>query len=117
MAGSSIKYQTFPTTVAPPAFVEKIVNVFRKHEVEISTNALQKGLTSDEVLGRLRGDLVKLGFEVESNANSIKRPVLFGENGIARVSYEIDAYHSEWQVVMERRRGTAEFVRRIFSLE
>lgn len=110
MVKSSIRYQTFPRTVAPPTFVEEIVNVFRNHESDISTNALRKGLTSDKVLGHIRSDLKGLGFMVEegkSRSEKIHRPVLFGENGSPVVSYEIDAYHPEWQVILEVEAGRA----------
>jgi hypothetical protein len=105
-----VRYQTFPRTVDPPEFAEKVVKVFRDHEHEISTTILKKGLTSDEVLQVIRDDLEKLGFECEKSkapSDKINRPVLFGENGKSEVSYDIDASHSEWHAVLEVEAGRA----------
>jgi hypothetical protein len=105
-----VRYQTFPRTVDPPEFAEKVAEVFRAHEHEISTTILKKGLTSDEVLRAIRGDLERLGFECEKSkapSGKINRPVLFGENSKSEVSYDIDASHSEWQAVLEVEAGRA----------
>ena len=61
----------------PPAFIGNVVAVFRKHEAAIATQQLVKGLTSGEVLDRLRADLQALGFDVEQGKKSgqkIKAP-------------------------------------------
>ena len=105
-----VRYQTFPRTVNPPEFAEKLASVFRNHEKEISTTLLKKGLTSDEVLQVIRVDLERLGFECEKSkipAGKINRPVLFGENGKSEVSYDIDASHPSWHAVMEVEAGRA----------
>ena len=81
--------------------MERVVAIFRKHESAISTRGLKKGLKSNQVLDRIRQDLTKLGFQVESGKKRIKRPVLFGENGRPIVGYRIDAYHPKWQAVLE----------------
>lgn len=102
------RYSTFPRTEQPPSFLTDLVGVFRSHEDAISTVALQKGLTSDEVLQVLRGDLVEIGFEVEAGKRKnqkIERPVLFGENGLATVRYEVDAYQAEWRCGLEVEAG------------
>ena len=65
-------------------------------------------LTSDRVLGHLRPGLVALGYEVEAGkkkADRIRRPVLFGDQGAARVSYEVDAVHDELGVLVEVEAG------------
>jgi hypothetical protein len=105
-----IRYQTFPRTVSPPAFAEQVAEVFKKHEKEISTTELKKGLTSDQVLQIIGRDLEGLGFECEkskSSSGKINRPVLFGENGKSEVSYDIDASHSGWHAVLEVEAGRA----------
>ena len=61
-----IRYSTFPRTVAPADFIEKVVAVFRSHEEEISNEQLTKGLTSDKVLEVLHEELSKIGFDLES---------------------------------------------------
>lgn len=105
-----VRYQTFPRTVSPPPFADQIARIFIEHEREISTTILSKGLTSDEVLQIIRGDLEKLGFECEKSklpSGKINRPVLFGENGRSEVSYDIDASHPEWHAVLEVEAGRA----------
>ena len=110
MAKSSIRFSTFPQTEPPPAFVPEIVSVFEKHEPYIATLTLNKGLTSDEVLSVLRGDLIGIGFDVERGKRKdqkIERPVFYGENGIPTVRYQIDAYHPTWKCALEVEAGRA----------
>lgn len=74
---STVRFSSFPRTEPPPEFIRAIVQVFRSHENEISTAKLKKGLTSDQVLARLRADLEGLGFEVEQGKKKhqkIERP-------------------------------------------
>lgn len=110
MAHSSIRFSTFPQTEPPPAFVPDIVSIFEAHESRIATLTLKKGLTSDEVLGILRDDLINAGFDVEGGKRKdqkIERPVFYGENGIPTVRYQIDAYHPVWQCALEVEAGRA----------
>jgi hypothetical protein len=70
--------------------------------------SLQK--SSDEVLGVMRGDLIHLGFDVETGkrrGDKIERPVFFGENGQPTLMYEVDAYHKEWRCGLEVEAGRA----------
>jgi outer membrane receptor for monomeric catechols len=49
-----------------------------------------------------------LGYVVESGklaTQRIRRPVLFGDNGRAEVSYEIDAFHDELGIAVEVEAG------------
>jgi len=107
---TTIRYKCYPLTDRPPEFVARLVTVFRSHEKRISTEVLEKGLKSDDVLGVLRGDLVALGFDVElgKRANEkIFRPVFFGENGSPTLQYEVDAYHEDWRCGLEIEAGRA----------
>lgn len=107
---STIHFSTFPRTELPPDFVFPLSKVFQTHEEDISTNKLEKGLTSDQVLAILRSDLQDLGFEVEAGKTKeqkIERPVFFGENGIPTVRYQIDAYHPDWKCGLEIEAGRA----------
>jgi hypothetical protein len=107
---SKVRYSTFPRTEMPPAFVSKIVEVFRLHEPAIGTLDLEKGLTSDIVLARMRDDFITLGFNVEGGklaSNKIKRPVFFGENAVPDLQYEIDAFHADWRCGLEIEAGRA----------
>jgi hypothetical protein len=86
------------------------VGVFQTSSSQIDTEALEKGLTSDGVLGVLRDGLNGLGFEVEAgkkHGQKIKRPVYFGENGHPALQYEIDAFHLGWRCGLEIEAGRA----------
>jgi len=110
MTKSRIRFSTFPRTVPPPSFTDGVVSVFRKHEPLISTEKLDKGLTSDAVLKVLGDDLRALGFEVEAGKKKrekIERPVFFGEGGAPTLRYEIDAYHGDWKCGLEVEAGRA----------
>jgi hypothetical protein len=56
MITSTIRYSTFPRTQPPPDFVPTIADIFRKHEDQIGTKHLKKGLTSNDVLTILRDE-------------------------------------------------------------
>jgi hypothetical protein len=110
MTESSIRYICYPRTKPPPAFAAKVIAVFRRYEEQIGTVHLDKGLTSDQVLARMRGDLVSLGFDVERGKRKdekIERPVFFGEGGEATLRYEVDAYHPKWHCGLEVEAGRA----------
>jgi hypothetical protein len=107
---TTIRYICFPRTEPPPNFVAGIARVFEKHENKIGTKKLAKGLTSNEVLGIIRSNLVELGFDVEAGKqkeDKIERPVFFGENGQPTLKYEIDAYHPAWRCGLEVEAGRA----------
>jgi hypothetical protein len=105
-----IRYSTFPRTEPPAEWVERVVGLFRLHEAAIDTEALEKGLTSDEVLALMASDFETLGFQVERGkqaSQKIERPVLFGENGAPTVKYQVDGYHPEWRCGLEIEAGRA----------
>lgn len=84
-------------------FVEAFVSVRSEIDTEVVS-----GLTSDDVLAALREPLEALGYEVERGkraAEKIRRPVLFGEQGAPRLTYEVDAVHDELGVVVEIEAG------------
>lgn len=107
----------YPTNTRPPEWVDKLVACAAAHEATISTESRKTGLSSDEVLRRLEPGLSAAGYEVEmgkARMGKINRPVLFGENGRALVSYEVDAFHEELGIVVEVEagrgaRGNAEY--------
>ena len=105
-----IRYSTFPRTEPPEGFVVEVVRIFESHIDEISTIRLDKGLTSDEILEKLRENLIQIGFLVEMGkrrSDKIFRPVLFGENGDSTLHYEIDGFHDEWKCGIEIEAGRA----------
>ena len=106
----TVRFSTFPRTVAPPSFITDVVDVFELHSSQIATTQLNKGLVSNRVLAVLRDDLVALGFGVEAGRRAldkIKRPVFFGENGRPALQYEIDAWQPEWRAGLEVEAGRA----------
>lgn len=98
-----------PANTRPPAWATAFVDVVRQAQatVETATGDLP-GLRSDAVLAVIAEPLRALGYEVEAGkaaAQRIRRPVLFGENGVASVTYEVDAVHDGLGVVVEVEAG------------
>ena len=110
MKAATVRFTSFPRTEPPPLFIPAIIEVFAAHRESICTTALMKGLTSDEVLARLRIGLLALGFAVEGGKlreQKIERPVFFGENGVPTLRYQIDAFHQGWRCGLEIEAGRA----------
>jgi hypothetical protein len=104
------RWDYFPRNVRPPEWVEPLVAHVYAVEERISTVEQSTGLHSDDVLRELAPGLKQLGYAVEasrSEADRIRRPVLFGSNGRAEVSYDIDAFHDEFGIVVEVEAGRA----------
>lgn len=100
-------WQYFPSYVQSPSWVGGFIDVVAAHSDKINSQTV-RGLTSDSVLSHVADDLAELGFVVETGkraAQKIRRPVLFGENGIERVSYEIDAFHDSLGIAVEIEAG------------
>lgn len=99
----------FPANTRPPFWVMDFVRVVRDAQPLVETASGERaGRRSDGVLAAVAGPLRGLGYEVEAGrqaAQRIRRPVLFGENGIASVTYEVDAVHDELGVVVEVEAG------------
>lgn len=107
---TDIRFFSFPKTEPPPHFIPSIVQLFIENEPAISTRQLDKGLTSNEVMSRLKAGLELSGFAVEtgkSRDQKIDRPVFYGENGIPTLRYEIDAYSAAWRCGLEIEAGRA----------
>lgn len=88
--------------------LEKIVDAFKKSEKEI--NSSSNKLSSNEVLKKLRKDLLSLGFSVEKSkkrSEKVTIPVLFGENGKIEKSFDADAFESKNGTVIEIEAGRA----------
>ena len=110
MPKTSVRFTSYPRTEPPPQFIPTIVEAFRSAEVQIGSEALAKGLTSDAVLAVLHPQLEALGFQVEKGKvreQKIERPVFFGENGVPALRYQIDAYHPGWRCGLEVEAGRA----------
>ena len=104
------RWEYFPRNVRPPAWVEPFVAEVSAVGSRISTVEQRTGLHSDDVLLELAPGLRQLGYAVESSrsqADRIRRPVLYGSNGRAEVSYDIDAFHDGHGIVVEVEAGRA----------
>jgi len=98
----------FPRNARPPEWVEPFIGNVVAAEPSISTVDRKTGLDSDGVLLHLAPGLRQLGYVVESGKKAserIRRPVLFGSNGREAVSYEIDAFHDGYGIVVEVEAG------------
>lgn len=103
----------FPRNTRPPSWALNAVQITADIESIITTVSLRSAATagdstSDAVLAQLRPGLETLGYQVESGksqAQKIVRPVLFGNDGKAEVSYEIDAFHDGLGVAVEVEAG------------
>jgi hypothetical protein len=110
------RWTYFPRNQAAPVWVGALVDRVAQVELQIDTRPLPEAaadrLTSDIVLSHLRPGLESLGYTVESGkkaAQKIHRPVLFGENGISTVKYEVDAFHQEMGIAVEVEAGRGAF--------
>ncbi|WP_273653348.1 hypothetical protein [Cellulomonas fimi] len=98
----------FPRNATPPTWIRPLVEVVRAVEAAISTAEPGSKATSDQVLAALAPGLQGLGFQVETAKScdaKVARPVLFGENGVPTVTYEVDGVHDELGIVLEVEAG------------
>ena len=101
------KWQYFPSYAQAPSWVENFIRVVSTHRDEIDSIVVEN-LTSDRVLSYIADDLAGLGYQVETGKKAIqkiRRPVLFGEEGAEKVSYEIDAFHDSIGIAVEMEAG------------
>lgn len=104
----SINWTFFPKNKKAPNEILETISVFEKNKSLIDSFKFQ--YHSDEVLAIVTNDLERLGYQVERSkkkADKIRVPVLFGENGKEEIAFETDAYHQEWEIVMEVEAGRA----------
>ncbi len=107
VANSYPSWKYYPSRSPAPEWVAKVVAAFGDAAPDIDSRA-NHGVTSDVALAKLRPALVALGFEIEAGktaSNKIRRPVLFGEGGRARVAYEVDGFHPGLGIVLEVEAG------------
>jgi hypothetical protein len=97
----------YPARARPPQWALDFVRVVAAARNEIDTRQDHR-LTSDQALLALEPGLRALGYEVEaskSRRDRIRRPVLFGENGVEILTWEVDAVHDALGVVVEVEAG------------
>lgn len=100
-------WSLFPRHLSAPDWVPDFVKVLAQNQKQIDSEIHNK-FDSDQVLRVLSKNLAEIGWEVETGKTKeakIYRPVLFGDNGISRVSYEIDGWHPLHKAVLEIESG------------
>lgn len=100
-------WKFYPSRSPAPPWVDDVLGAFATAADDIDSRT-QTGVSSDAVLAAVRPGLLEAWFEVETGktkADKITRPVLFGENGAVLVSYDVDGYHPNDQVVLEVEAG------------
>ena len=99
----------YPSNSSHPEWVRELTSAVEALAKILDTeSAGPTPMRSDAVLAELRPTLEALGYTVETGKKrleKIRKPVLFGENGEAKVSYEIDAFHSDLRVALEVEAG------------
>jgi len=107
MSGPYPEWFYFPAWTSPPDWVAPLVGVIAAARASIDSGTVT-GLTSDKVLASLRPSLQKLGYEIETghtHGGKIRRPVLFGPQGRARVEYQVDGWHPDNRALLEVEAG------------
>jgi hypothetical protein len=104
------RWKYYPSNTKAAKWVPDFVAVVASAKATINTEfAARSGSSkSDEVLAALRPGLLSQGYVVEKSKEAIDkivRPVLFDEGGIARVKYDVDAFHESEGIVVEVEAG------------
>lgn len=99
----------YPINSAPPEWVRELTCAVEALAEKLDTESdTPTPMQSDAVLVELRPILEASGYTVETGKKQverIRRPVLFGENGLPRVSYEVDAFHDDLGIAVEVEAG------------
>lgn len=93
----------YPSHDRPPQWVHDFVAVIVAARGSIESRSVEH-LKSDVVLAELLPGLEGLGYKVEAGKKAtqrIRRPVLFGDRGTERVTYEVDTVHDELGILVE----------------
>ena len=101
------RWAYYPRRDPPPDWVADLVSVIAEVQADIDSSSVS-GMTSDKALSRLRPGLERVGFQVETGKTASERitlPVLFGEQGVPRVTYDVDGVHPELGILLEVEAG------------
>ena len=103
-----IRWTYYPNSTKLPTHLEDVIAVFENNENIITSDA--NSLKSDEVLACVSSALESVGYRVEKSKTKcdlIRIPVLYGENGIETLAFEVDAYNDAMRTVVEIEAGRA----------
>jgi len=104
-------WEHFPKNRSPSSVAQNIVKVFENNSKKIDSRKAKKRLKSNDVLAILSADLLEIeNMEVEhrdedGTLHKIDRPVLYGEGGKARKSFQPDGYHNPSGLIFEVEAG------------
>jgi hypothetical protein len=110
--GLMINWMYYPKSKQADETSKKIVDAFNGKASEI--DSCTHDYVSDDVLRIVRPTLEEVGFIVETGKKKPEKihvPVIFGLNGKAELSYEVDAYHFEnhYAIEVEAGRGVVNY--------
>lgn len=97
----------YPTRDRPPDWVEEFVAAVNGVRADVDSTQV-KGLNSDLVLSHLRPGLEAIGYRIEAGKKAVDKitlPVLYGDQGMARVRYDVDGVHEELGILLEVEAG------------
>jgi hypothetical protein len=118
------QWQVFPRSCTLTPKLKAIVDAFVASEAKFVANIKlgksKPNLESNEVLKLIEPQLQAAGYKVEtSKKDKIKRPVLYGRQGISDKSFDVDAYHEEEGIILEVEAGRGytnnQFLKDFFS--
>jgi hypothetical protein len=101
-----MEWQYFPRSRALPPHLRDLVEALRPAFAHLP--ASENHVESDQVLRLLTPALEGLGYEVESGklaSQKVRRPVLFGANGVPAKTFDVDAFHAPTGTVLEVEAG------------
>ena len=107
-----INWMYYPRSKQADETSKAIIDAFVARESEIDSDT--HDYESDDVLKIVRLNLESAGFIVETGkkkSEKIHVPVIFGQNGKAELSYDVDAYHfdKQYAIEVEAGRGVANY--------
>lgn len=100
----AIRWMSFPQFRAATPLALRVVDAFDSASAQFSA----KDMNSNDVLECVRPALEQAGFKVEVGKrkdDKISVPVLYGEGGSIKKSFDADAYHPEQRFVVEVEAG------------
>jgi hypothetical protein len=95
MAPPMIRFAWFPDARHAPEWGERVIEIFRRHDKEISSAGRDRALTSEEVLQALAPDLRQAGFVIERRKLAAQSGGFLGSPS-ALVRDQFDVFHPEW---------------------
>ncbi len=103
-----MKWSYYPKNQKIPPNLARLIEAFSEFEDSILSHTHK--LKSDDVLNIIKPGLEKINYKVEKSkaeADKIRVPAMYGENGIPQLAFEVDAYNESEKIVVEVEAGRA----------